>query len=95
MSSEQKAANAARIVSLAEEDAVRQILAAAVLDLWKVVNNLTRLRPSRRERYRVAIFGSARANPGTYCDRCSYRDLCPASKEERYEPVEYYEDDED
>jgi uncharacterized protein (TIGR00730 family) len=66
MSSEQKAANAARIVSLAEEDAVRQILAAAVLDLWKVVNNLTRLRPSRRERYRVAIFGSARANPGTF-----------------------------
>jgi uncharacterized protein (TIGR00730 family) len=30
-----------------------------------VVNNLTRLKPSRSERYRVTIFGSARAQPGT------------------------------
>ena len=29
-------------------------------------DKLTRLRPSKRERYRVAIFGSARAQPGTY-----------------------------
>ena len=36
------------------------------MGLWEVVNNLTRLRPSHRERYRVAIFGSARAQPGTY-----------------------------
>jgi len=28
------------------------------------VNNLTRLRPSKRERYRVTIFGSARTQPG-------------------------------
>jgi uncharacterized protein (TIGR00730 family) len=55
-----------RIVSLGDEDAVRQILSTTVLDLWKVVNNLTRLRPSKRERYRVAIFGSARAQPGTF-----------------------------
>jgi uncharacterized protein (TIGR00730 family) len=34
--------------------------------LWEIVNNLTRLRPSKRERYRVTIFGSARAQPGTY-----------------------------
>ena len=66
MSSTPKSADAARMVSLAEEDAVKEILAATVLDLWKVVNNLTRLRPSTRERYRVAIFGSARAQPGTY-----------------------------
>ena len=66
MSSTPKSADAARSVSLAEEDAVKEILAATVLDLWKVVNNLTRLRPSKRERYRVAIFGSARAQPGTY-----------------------------
>lgn len=66
MSSQQKASNATGVVSLAEEDAVREILAATVLDLWKVVNNLTRLRPSKRERYRVAIFGSARASPGTF-----------------------------
>ena len=55
-----------RLVSLADEEAVKEILAATVLDLWKVVNNLTRLRPSKRERYRVAIFGSARAQPGTF-----------------------------
>src|SRR5262245_49530531 len=66
MSSERKTANAASFVSLADEEAVREILAATVLDLWKVVNNLTRLRPSKRERYRVAIFGSARAQPGTF-----------------------------
>lgn len=58
--------DAARVVSLADEEAVKEILSATVLDLWKVVNNLTRLRPSKRERYRVAIFGSARAQPGTF-----------------------------
>ena len=26
---------------------------------------------------------------------CAYRERCPASREARYEPVEYYEDDED
>jgi uncharacterized protein (TIGR00730 family) len=57
--------HSARIVSLSDEDAVKAILAESVLGLWKVVNSLTRLRPSTRERYRVAIFGSARAKPGT------------------------------
>ena len=54
------------MVSLADEEAVREILTASVFDLWKVVNNLTRLKPSKRDRYRVAIFGSARAQPGTF-----------------------------
>jgi uncharacterized protein (TIGR00730 family) len=36
-----------------------------VIGLWDVVNNLTRIRPSKRERYRVSIFGSARATPGS------------------------------
>jgi uncharacterized protein (TIGR00730 family) len=31
-----------------------------------VVNNLTRLRPSKHDRYRVTIFGSARVKPGTF-----------------------------
>lgn len=52
-------------ISLADEAAVRDLLASSVMQLWDVVNNLSRLRPSRRERYRVAIFGSARAQPGT------------------------------
>ena len=55
----------AQVVSLADEEAVRQLLAGTVMQLWDVVNTLSRLRPSRRERYRVAIFGSARAQPGT------------------------------
>lgn len=66
MSTDAKGTESARLVSLADEEAVKEILAATVLDLWKVVNNLTRLRPSKRERYRVAIFGSARAQPGTF-----------------------------
>ncbi len=53
-------------VSLADEDAVKEVLVDTVFGLWDIVNNLTRLRPSKRERYRVTIFGSARAKPGTY-----------------------------
>src|SRR5678810_1429324 len=54
------------LISLADEDAVRDTVWASVLGLWDVVNELTRLRPSRRERYRVSIFGSARVKPGTF-----------------------------
>ena len=53
-------------VSLGDEEGVRQILAGTVLGLWEVVNNLTRLRPSKRDRYRVTIFGSARAERGSW-----------------------------
>lgn len=53
-------------ISLADEDAVKQVLVDSVLGLWDVVNNLTRLKPSTLERYRVTIFGSARVKPGTF-----------------------------
>jgi len=53
-------------VSLADEEEVKHILVNSVLGLWDVVNNLTRLRPSRRDRYRATIFGSARAKAGTF-----------------------------
>src|SRR5205809_411181 len=53
-------------VSLADEEGVKQILVRAVFGLWDIVNDLTRLRPTRRERYRVTVFGSARAQPGTF-----------------------------
>ena len=43
----------------------------------------------------LAVDDGPRTNPGPWCDRCSYRGICPASREQRYEPVEYYEDDED
>jgi uncharacterized protein (TIGR00730 family) len=52
-------------VSLGDEEGVKRVLVNSVLGLWEVVNNLTRLQPTRRERYRVTIFGSARARPGT------------------------------
>jgi hypothetical protein len=39
---------------------VLEVLQDSVLNLWKVVNNITRLRPTKRQRYRVTIFGSAR-----------------------------------
>lgn len=53
------------VVSLANEDEVKEILVRSVFGLWDIVNELTRLRPTKRERYRVTIFGSARAKPGT------------------------------
>src|SRR4051794_10300429 len=53
------------VISLADEEGTKKILIDSVLGLWDVVNNLTRLRPSKSERYRVSIFGSARAKPGT------------------------------
>src|SRR6476660_5662351 len=52
-------------VSLGNEEAVKKVLVDSVLGLWDVVNNLTRLQPSKRDRYRVTIFGSARAKPGS------------------------------
>jgi uncharacterized protein (TIGR00730 family) len=53
-------------ISLADEDAVKQLLVGTVFNLWDVIHNLTRLRPSKQDRYRVTIFGSARAQPGTF-----------------------------
>jgi uncharacterized protein (TIGR00730 family) len=53
-------------VSLADEEAVKQLLVNTVFGLWDIVNNLTRLKPSKSERYRVTIFGSARAKPGSF-----------------------------
>jgi len=53
-------------VSLADEESVRRVLVDSVTSLWGVVNNLTRLRPTRHERYRVTIFGSARATEGSF-----------------------------
>src|SRR6478672_3805732 len=66
MSSENQVKSGCETVSLADEEGVKQILVSTVFGLWDIVNNLTRLRPSKTERYRVTIFGSARAQPGTY-----------------------------
>jgi hypothetical protein len=43
----------------------------------------------------LAVDDGPRPNPGAYCDRCAYRSICPASAEQRYEQVEYDDDDAD
>jgi hypothetical protein len=48
------------IVRLDNEDAVTVLVDRAVTGLWEVVNDLTRLRRTTRQNYRVTIFGSAR-----------------------------------
>jgi uncharacterized protein (TIGR00730 family) len=60
MEPKEPAKNTSQLVSLADEDRVKEIMVSTILNLWEVVNNLTRLRPSKKERYRVTIFGSAR-----------------------------------
>jgi uncharacterized protein (TIGR00730 family) len=51
------------LIPLSDERAALDILTRSVLGLWETVNSLTRLRPTRRDRYRVTIFGSARVDP--------------------------------
>jgi predicted Rossmann-fold nucleotide-binding protein len=53
-------------VSLSDEEHAKEIIVRSIFGLWDVVSELTRLRPTKRERYRVTIFGSARAKPGTF-----------------------------
>jgi hypothetical protein len=60
------ALDSADVVSLGDERRAIEPVAQSVLGLWEVVNNLTRLRPTRRERYRVTIIGSARTQPGHF-----------------------------
>jgi uncharacterized protein (TIGR00730 family) len=65
------------VVNISDEEAVKKVLVDSVLGLWDVVNNLTRVKPSRNDRYRVTIFGSARAKPGTI----AYEETKRAAKE--------------
>lgn len=50
-------------VFLSDESGVQEILTRSVMGLWDTVNELTRLRPTKRDRYRVTFFGSARVDP--------------------------------
>jgi hypothetical protein len=52
------------VVPFSDEDAAADLLVNAVQALWGVVNQLTRFRRTRRENYRVTIFGSARPRSG-------------------------------
>ena len=58
-------------VLLADEEAVKSIVLDTISGLWDMVNNLTRLEPTNKERYRVTIFGSARLLP----DSAVYNDV--------------------
>jgi uncharacterized protein (TIGR00730 family) len=51
------------LVPLSDEKAALEILTKSLFGLWDTVNSLTRLRPTRRDSYRVTIFGSARIEP--------------------------------
>ena len=51
------------LVPLSDEQGALDILTKSIFGLWDTVNTLTRLRPTRRDRYRVTIFGSARIDP--------------------------------
>ena len=53
------------IVHLSDEDGTVALLERSVTGLWEVVNELTRLRRTTRQNYRVTIFGSARLRPGS------------------------------
>ena len=43
------------LVSLGNEEQVLKIVAGSIFNLWEAVNNLTRLQPTKRDRYRVTI----------------------------------------
>ena len=62
------------VVPLSDEKAALDILTKSLFGLWDTVNTLTRLRPTRRDRYRVSIFGSARVEP-THWVYAAVRDL--------------------
>jgi uncharacterized protein (TIGR00730 family) len=56
-------------VPLSDEPAVIDVVSRSVLSLWDAVNELTRLRPTRRDSYRVTFFGSARIAPNHWVYR--------------------------
>ena len=69
-----KPLDATDIVKLSDEGKTTEVLHSAVLHLWEAVNDLTRLRPTQRDRYRVTIFGSARV-PKDHWVYSAVRDL--------------------
>jgi predicted Rossmann-fold nucleotide-binding protein len=65
MSTENSVFGQSDVVKLNNEDAAVALLERAVTGLWDVVNDLTRLRRTTRQNYRVTIFGSARIKSDT------------------------------
>jgi hypothetical protein len=50
-------------VCITDSEQAFSVIQDSVLGLWEVVNSLATIRPPKRERYRVTIFGSARLQP--------------------------------
>ena len=65
MEHQDQKASAASFVSISDEEATKEVLTSVIGGLWEAVNELTRLRPSKRKRYQVSIFGSARIEQGS------------------------------
>lgn len=65
MNSENKRPGQTDAVLLSDEEGVSQVLVLAVENLWEVVNELTRLRRTKKPNYCVTIFGSARIEAGS------------------------------
>jgi uncharacterized protein (TIGR00730 family) len=65
MSSTEPNQDTTSTVNLADEEGVKRILVRSIFNLWDAVNELARIRPTKNDRYRVTIFGSARAAPGS------------------------------
>jgi uncharacterized protein (TIGR00730 family) len=74
MSSTTTPSRSADFVPLGDEKQVLDVVRSSVLNLWQAVNTLTRLRPTRNQRYRVTIFGSARV-PRDHWVYLAVRDL--------------------
>jgi uncharacterized protein (TIGR00725 family) len=51
---------------LVDNDSTLALVEDALSSLWSVANKLSRLQPTKRERYSVSIFGSARIKPGQH-----------------------------
>jgi uncharacterized protein (TIGR00730 family) len=66
--------SSSQTIRLSDEPQVIDVVQSTVHSLWQAVNNLTRLRPTKRERYRATIFGSARV-PKTHWVYKAVRDL--------------------
>jgi uncharacterized protein (TIGR00730 family) len=62
------------LVSLGDEQQVLEVVTSTAYKLWDAVNTLTRLRPTKRSRYQVTIFGSARV-PSDHWVYQAVRDL--------------------
>ena len=52
-------------VCITDSESAYRVIQESVLGLWEVVNTLATVRPPKRDRYRVTIFGSARLKPET------------------------------